>query len=114
MPTLTATAQARPATAARPAAGADAVARDFESVFLTQAVEEMMKSVDLGEFAGGQAAETWRSFLARAVADEIAGQGRTGIAQSVQSKIAAYGPAGTERVGTQRGGTGPALAGGNG
>jgi flagellar protein FlgJ len=79
---------ARPGAAAPDAA--QNAAREFEALFLTQAVEEMMRSVDVGNFGGGHAEETWRSFLARAVADEIAGQGRTGIAQSVQSVIASY------------------------
>ncbi|SFP65667.1 rod-binding protein [Tranquillimonas alkanivorans] len=65
-------------------------AREFEAVFLTQAVEEMMRSVDLGSFGGGHAEETWRSFLAKAFADEIAAQGLTGISDSVERAIGAY------------------------
>jgi len=84
----TAEMHARPGAVAPDAA--QTAAREFEAVFLTQAVEEMMRGVDVGQFGGGQAEETWRSFLARAVADEIAAQGRTGLAQSVQSAIAAY------------------------
>jgi flagellar protein FlgJ len=79
---------ARPGAAAPDAA--QSAAREFEALFLTQAVEEMMRSVDVGSFGGGHAEETWRSFLAQAVADEIAAQGRTGLAQSVQSVIASY------------------------
>jgi len=84
----TAEMNARPG-AAEPGAAQNA-AREFEALFLTQAVEEMMRSVDVGDFGGGHAEETWRSFLARAIADEIAAQGRTGVAQSVQSVIASY------------------------
>ena len=65
-------------------------AREFESVFLTNAVEEMLKSVEIGEFGGGHAEETWRGFLARAYADQIAGQGLTGISQQVMGTIQAY------------------------
>ncbi|KAF0674640.1 rod-binding protein [Profundibacterium mesophilum] len=68
-------------------------AREFEAVFLTQAVEQMMSNVDIGSFGGGDAEKTWRGFLARAVADEIAAQGRTGIAQSVGVAMSAYGTA---------------------
>ncbi len=81
----------------QPDAGKD-TAKEFEAVFLTQAVEEMMKTIDLGSFGGGHAEETWRSFLARAFADQIAGQGGTGISQSVESTIAAY--RGASKTGT--------------
>jgi hypothetical protein len=40
---------------------------------------------------GGHGEEMWRSFLARAIAEEIAEGGRTGIAQSVETAIAGYG-----------------------
>lgn len=69
---------------------AKTTAKEFESVFLSQAVEEMMKTIDLGSFGGGHAEETWRSFLARAFAEQITGQGGTGIAASVEITIAAY------------------------
>jgi peptidoglycan hydrolase FlgJ len=57
---------------------------------VTNVMEEMLKSVDIGEFGGGNAEETWRGFLARAYADQMAGQGVTGIAQSVLGTIQAY------------------------
>ncbi len=83
--------------AAQPAAvedsAADKAARDFEAVFLTQVVEEMMRTVDLGQFGGGTAEETWRGFLARAYAEQIANGEGTGIAGSVRSTIPAYGAA---------------------
>lgn len=66
------------------------VARDFEATFLSQVMEEMLKTVNLGALDGGFAEETWRTFLARAYADEMADRGTTGIAQSVERSIAAY------------------------
>lgn len=69
---------------------AAAASRDFESVFLTQMVEQMMKTVKLGGMDGGHAQEIWRSFLARAIADQIANTGTTGIAQSVDRVLKAY------------------------
>ena len=66
------------------------VARDFEATFLTQVMEEMLKTVETGSLGGGFAEEQWRSFLARAYADEMADRGTTGIAQSVERSIAAY------------------------
>ncbi len=65
-------------------------ARKFEAMFLSQVVEEMIKTVDIGEFGGGDAEEKWRSFLAGAVADQIAQQGSTGISQSIEMAINRY------------------------
>lgn len=67
-------------------------ARAFESVFLTQAVDEMLKTAEIGRFGGGQAEEMWRSFLARAMADKIAEGGTTGIARSIETLLTAYKP----------------------
>ena len=66
------------------------VAKEFEAVFLSQAVDEMLKTVDLGTMSGGHAEEMWRSFLAKAIADELAGAGTTSISEGVQSAIAGY------------------------
>lgn len=87
-----------PATSLRPAqtggatprSDADQAAFEFEVVFLSQAVEEMMRGTTAGDFGGGHGEETWRSFLARAFAEEIAGHGNTGIAQSIATGISAY------------------------
>ncbi|MGI3170973.1 rod-binding protein [Pseudooceanicola sp. C21-150M6] len=65
-------------------------AREFEALFLTQVMDEMLKTVNLGDMSGGFAEETWRSFLARAYADELAARGTTGISQSVERSIGAY------------------------
>ena len=66
-------------------------AKKFEEMFLAQTVDEMLKSVDAGSFGGGHAEETWRSFLARAFAEQITQQDSTGIAGSVARAIGAYG-----------------------
>jgi Rod binding domain-containing protein len=65
-------------------------ARKFEAMFLSQVVEEMIKTVDVGDYGGGEAEEKWRSFLASAVADQIALQGGTGIAQTIETAIDSY------------------------
>ncbi|MAL99460.1 MAG: hypothetical protein CL583_13540 [Alteromonadaceae bacterium] len=87
-------AQGQAQLAARAGADSEAeakrVAREFEATFLTQVMEEMLKTVDTGSLDGGFAEEQWRSFLARAYADEMASRGTTGIAQSVERSIAAY------------------------
>lgn len=72
------------------ASDADQAAFEFEVIFLSQAVEEMMRGTTAGDFGGGHGEETWRSFLARAFAEEIAGHGNTGIAQSIATGISAY------------------------
>jgi flagellar protein FlgJ len=79
------------AQAARPATSAEVeTAREFEAMFLSQTVDQMLKTVPEGMLGGGHAEEMWRSFLARAIADEIASGGRVGVAQSVEAAIAGY------------------------
>ena len=64
--------------------------QEFEAMFLSHVVEEMMKTVNIGTFGGGEAEEKWRSFLTSAIADEIAGQQTTGISQSIETAINSY------------------------
>jgi peptidoglycan hydrolase FlgJ len=66
------------------------VAQKFEAVFLTEMLNQMMSTVKVGNLDGGHAEETWRIFLARAMADQIAGTGTTGIARSVEHMLKAY------------------------
>ena len=93
-PTFPIIAQGQAQLAARAGAShqdqAKSVAREFEATFLAQVMDEMLKTVSVGSLGGGFAEETWRSFLARAYADELAAQGTTGIAQSVERSISAY------------------------
>ena len=77
-------------TSPNPSDLAKTAAKEFEAVFLTQVMEEMLKTVPLGDMGGGFAEETWRSFLARAYADQLVEQGTTGIAASVENSISAY------------------------
>lgn len=67
-----------------------AVAQNFAAVFLTEMVDEMMRTVKVGGLDGGHGEEVWRSFLARSVADQIAKTGTAGVAQSVERMLAAY------------------------
>lgn len=68
-----------------------AKAKEFEAMFLSQFVDEMMRTVDTGGAAfGGQDGDMWRSFLSEAIADHLADAGGLGLAQSVENKIAAY------------------------
>lgn len=81
-----------PSQAVRPdnQAAVSKVAQEFEAVFLTQAVDEMMKTVKMGGFSGGSGEEQWKSFLSKEFANEIARGRNTGIAQSVEKMLKAY------------------------
>ncbi|MGY6704320.1 rod-binding protein [Roseinatronobacter sp.] len=76
--------------AATPTTDEARAAHEFETVFLSQAVEEMMRGISAGEFGGGHGEEMWRSFMARALAEEIATHGSVGIARSIAAGISAY------------------------
>jgi peptidoglycan hydrolase FlgJ len=65
-------------------------ARKFEAMFLGQMVDEMLATVDLGDFGGGHAEETWRSFLSDAIGRSIAEQNSTGIARGIEAAIQRY------------------------
>ena len=71
----------------------DQTAKDFEAVFVTQFVDEMMKTVDPSAFGGEKQAEMWRSFVSEAVAKTLVEQGGFGLTASVDQMIAAYKPA---------------------
>lgn len=79
-----------PMQAARPEAAR--VAGDFESVFLTRMVDEML-ATSRGMFGDGPADGAWRGVMAQAIADGIVQNGGVGLAPSVESTIAAYGAA---------------------
>jgi flagellar protein FlgJ len=65
-------------------------AKDFEAMFLGQMVDEMLSTVDIGDFGGGHAEETWRSFLSDAIGRSIADQNSTGIAKGIDTAIQRY------------------------
>ncbi len=64
--------------------------KSFEAVFLSQVVDEMMKTVDIDATMGAHSAEMWRSVLSQALADGLMDSGGLGIAQSIESKMNAY------------------------
>lgn len=66
-------------------------AKEFEEVFLAQAMNSMLKDVGSdGMFGGGQAEQQWRSFLGDAYAKAIADSNTTGIAPSIEGMMRAY------------------------
>lgn len=72
------------------AAEDDKLAREFEAVFLSQFVDQMMKTVDYGPASGGQGAEIWRSFLSQAMAEKLSERGGLGLSVSVAQALDAY------------------------
>jgi Rod binding domain-containing protein len=84
-------APALPATNVSPAvaAKARASAQDFEAVFLNQMFSHMFANVNEGPFSGGNAANTWRSFLTDEYAKNFAKAGGIGIADSVYRELIA-------------------------
>lgn len=77
-------------SAVAPTAADDKLGRDFEAVFLSQFVDQMMKTVDYGPASGGQGAEMWRSFLSDALAERLADRGGLGLGDSIGRMLAAY------------------------
>jgi peptidoglycan hydrolase FlgJ len=68
-------------------------ARNFEAAMVATMVESMMVTGKVETFGGGHAEEMWRSFQARAIADQIAAQGGIGLARSVETAMRSYGAA---------------------
>ena len=80
-----ATANVSPAVAAK----ARASAQDFEAVFLNSMFSQMFTNVNEGPFSGGQAANTWRSFLTEEYSKNFAKAGGVGIADHVFKQLIA-------------------------
>ncbi|MBQ0717996.1 MAG: hypothetical protein KBT76_03450 [Sulfitobacter litoralis] len=74
--------------------------KEFEKVFLTQFVDEMMKTAGSSAFGGEQQADMWRSFMSEAVAGQLVEQGGFGFSGSVSQMLDAYGQ-GKSTVGGQ-------------
>ena len=73
----------------RPTASED-LGQEFEAVFVTQFVDEMMKTVPQAAFGSEKQAEMWRSFMSEALAQALVEQGGVGLATPVQDMINAY------------------------
>lgn len=66
-------------------------AKEFETVFLSQALNSMLQDVGGdGMFSGGQAEQQWRSFLGEAYAKAITETNTTGIAPNIEKMMRAY------------------------
>lgn len=67
------------------------VAREFEKLFVSQIVEQMMKTVDFGSMDGGFGEEMWRSFMSNSLADKLVEQQGMGIAGNIEEMLNTYG-----------------------
>ncbi|NJR12994.1 MAG: hypothetical protein HC779_00030 [Phyllobacteriaceae bacterium] len=75
------------AQAPQPKAASDKAAQEFEAVFLRQWVEQILPQSE-AVFGEGPGADVWRSFMAEAVAGELARSGGFGLAAMVLPDIA--------------------------
>ena len=83
-----------PAVAGSPAASSEAgattgehpqrskIAKDFEAMFLRQALEDMLLSQNSGVFGNESAGGIWRSMMADQLANVLAEKGTLGLSQS--------------------------------
>lgn len=66
----------------------DAIARDFESVFLTQMLQHMFSGDEANAyFGGGAAGDIYKGFLMDEYGKAIANTGGIGIASSVKQEL---------------------------
>jgi len=66
------------------------LAREFEAVFLSQFVDEMMSTINHGPVSGGQGAEIWRSFMSQALAEKLSERGGLGLGANIEQMLNAY------------------------
>lgn len=74
--------------AARNAAKMKETAEAFEASFLSQMMRPMFQGLRTdGAFGGGQAEETWRSFMLDAMAKKTVAAGGVGLADTVMAEM---------------------------
>jgi Rod binding domain-containing protein len=61
--------------------------REFEAVLLTGFIEQMLPQNMGGTDAPEAGADVWRSFMAQAVADQLAGQNVTGLSRLISDQL---------------------------
>lgn len=81
---LTATSRAP----ARAAAGRSQTAKDFEAVFLRQAIEEMLPKDAAGIFGGGTGGDIWRSMMADEISKVLAERGILDLSRQLDGRLA--------------------------
>lgn len=90
IPPSTPTSAARFATVDRKPSESEAVAEQFEKMFVGQFVDEMMKTVKQGSSQSKFGEDMWRSFLSEAIAEQLAGTGKFGLAGNIKEMLDAY------------------------
>ena len=83
----------RPVAGYQPPDRAAETGKEFEKVFLTQFVDEMIKTAGPAVFGGEDQADMWRSFMSEAVTSQLVEQGGLGFSGSVTQMLDAYGQA---------------------
>ncbi|MGL4405281.1 MAG: hypothetical protein ACRCT6_05945 [Notoacmeibacter sp.] len=73
--------------AAKPSSAERHAAKEFEAVLLTGFIENMLPKNMGGTETNGPGADVWRSFMASAVADQLAGQNLTGLTGLVSQSL---------------------------
>jgi peptidoglycan hydrolase FlgJ len=61
--------------------------KDFEAVMLTGFIEQMLPENIGGTEAPQAGADVWRSFMAQAIADQLASQNVTGISSLISNQM---------------------------
>ena len=89
-PAATTAATANAEVSAADRARNERLGREFETVFLSQFVDEMMSTIDYGPASGGQGAEIWRSFMSQALAEKLAESGGLGLGANIEQMLDAY------------------------
>jgi flagellar protein FlgJ len=64
--------------------------KSFEAMFLSQFVDEMLKTVPATGSKNGFAEDMWRSFMAQALADELVGSSGSTIVRNITGVADAY------------------------
>jgi peptidoglycan hydrolase FlgJ len=63
-------------------------AQSFEASFLTTMLQNMFKQVDTSPpFSGGEGEDMWKSFLAEAMAKDMAKHGGVGVSKAVEREM---------------------------
>jgi peptidoglycan hydrolase FlgJ len=78
---------ARPVVALQPNRAEIKAGKDFEAVMLTGFIEQMLPENMGGTDAPQAGADVWRSFMAQAVADQLASQNVTGISALITNQM---------------------------
>jgi peptidoglycan hydrolase FlgJ len=78
---------ARPVAAHQPNRAEIKAGKDFEAVMLTGFIEQMLPENMGGTDAPQAGGDVWRSFMAQAVADQLASQNITGLSSLISHQL---------------------------